>query len=159
MALAFKDWEVVCEALGRGVQDVILRKGGIHEGRAGFSFAHEEFYLFPTLFHGQGEMVRGDMIDVSVREKSKWEIGDLVEVRYFCRVKEAVTLTSWEDVVALEGRHVWRKELIRERFDWAGKGMDAGSIHVAFVETEVLAEPLELVYEKGMGGCRSWVEI
>ncbi|MDC0315120.1 DUF1802 family protein [bacterium] len=46
--IAFKEWDVVCEALESGRQKLILRKGGIHEGREGFSFAHEEFVLFPT---------------------------------------------------------------------------------------------------------------
>jgi len=51
--IGFKEWDVVCEAIGSGRQDVIFRKGGIHEGRDGFSFKHPEFYLFPTLFHAQ----------------------------------------------------------------------------------------------------------
>ena len=29
---------MVCEAMGRGVQSVILRKGGIAERRTGFAF-------------------------------------------------------------------------------------------------------------------------
>ena len=38
MSIAFKEWAIICEALGAGVQSIILRKGGIHEGREGFSF-------------------------------------------------------------------------------------------------------------------------
>ena len=58
MAIAFKEWESVCEALGSGQQAILLRKGGIHEGRAGFSFKHERFFLFPSRFHAQAEQVR-----------------------------------------------------------------------------------------------------
>ena len=50
---------MVCEALDRGHQTIILRKGGIHEGRAGFAFDHKEFFLFPTLFHEQEKHLRG----------------------------------------------------------------------------------------------------
>jgi len=50
-AMAFKEWAVVCAALGSGQQSLILRKGGIHEGRGGFRVAHPEFWLFPTGFH------------------------------------------------------------------------------------------------------------
>jgi hypothetical protein len=32
-SVGFKDWAIVCEALGRGRQSIILRKGGIGEGR------------------------------------------------------------------------------------------------------------------------------
>ena len=48
MSDAFKEWAVVCEALGDGRQSIILRKGGIAEGREGFAFAHGEFFLFPA---------------------------------------------------------------------------------------------------------------
>ena len=36
------------DALGRGEQIIILRKGGIHEGRGGFQVDQPEFWLFPT---------------------------------------------------------------------------------------------------------------
>ena len=48
---AFKEWAAVCEALATGRQSLILRKGGIHEGREGFRVEHREFWLFPTHFH------------------------------------------------------------------------------------------------------------
>ena len=37
---AFKEWAIVVDALGRGRQSVILRKGGIAEGRGGFRPEH-----------------------------------------------------------------------------------------------------------------------
>src|SRR4051794_2640193 len=48
---AFKEWAVICQALAEGRQSLIIRKGGIHEGRAGFRVEHEEFWLFPTYLH------------------------------------------------------------------------------------------------------------
>ena len=57
-SIGFKEWALVCEALGTGRQKIILRKGGIAEGRDGFSFQHREFFLFPTFFHEQLERVR-----------------------------------------------------------------------------------------------------
>ena len=53
MSVAFKEWALVCEALGNGRQSLILRKGGIAEGRDGFAFKHPNFFLFPTWFHEQ----------------------------------------------------------------------------------------------------------
>ena len=57
-SIGFKEWSLVCNALGHGTQSVILRKGGIAEGREGFSFRHREFFLFPTFFHEQIAKVR-----------------------------------------------------------------------------------------------------
>ncbi len=57
MRAAFKEWAVIVDALGRGAQSIILRKGGISEGRGGFKMEHPRFLLFPTLFHQQRESV------------------------------------------------------------------------------------------------------
>lgn len=153
--ITFKEWEVVCDAIKDGRQKLILRKGGIHEGREGFSFAHEEFLLFPTRFHAQGDHVTVP----GVVAKPEWQPGDEVVLDTRVMVTKAVTLTEWEDVAALEGQHIYKEELIRERFFWEGKGMAAGSIHVAYLEVEVLENPLVLEYGKKYGGCRSWVEV
>ena len=57
-SLGFKEWALVCAALGEGRQSVIIRKGGLAEGRDGFAFQHREFFLFPTFFHEQLARVR-----------------------------------------------------------------------------------------------------
>jgi len=49
--IAFKEWAVVVDALGRGEQVLILRKGGIREQRGEFHADHHEFWLFPTQYH------------------------------------------------------------------------------------------------------------
>ena len=153
--IAFKEWDIVCKALEEGRQSLILRKGGIHEGREGFSFAHDEFVLFPTRFHAQGDYVKIP----GVEAKPEWELGDKVVIESKVMVKRAVTLTDWNEVALLADQHIWTEETIRDRFFWEGKGMASGSIHVAFVEIEKLKDPLRFAYEKTHGGCRSWVDI
>lgn len=48
-SFGFKEWAVVCEALGRGQQCIVVRKGGIAEGREGFAFGIRNFF-FSRLF-------------------------------------------------------------------------------------------------------------
>ena len=55
---AFKEWHVIIEALGAGEQILILRKGGIAEGRLGFEVEAPRFWLFPTRFHAQLEKTK-----------------------------------------------------------------------------------------------------
>ncbi|MDB4618123.1 MAG: DUF1802 family protein [Akkermansiaceae bacterium] len=153
--IAFKEWDVICQELEEGRQSVILRKGGIHEGREGFSFAHEEFVLFPTRFHAQGDFVTV----TGVTTKPEWQIGEKVVITSKVKVTKAITLTDWDEVAALSDHHIWKEEVIRDRFFWEGKGMASGSIHVAYVEVEKLPKPIHLTYEKKYGGCRSWVEL
>jgi hypothetical protein len=153
-AIGYKEWEVVCDALGTGDQVILLRKGGIHEGRDGFSFKHERFFLFPTRFHAQGEQVRVPC-EVTGEE---WQPGDVVSVRYFCEAVWAKTLMDWDEVLRLQEDHIWNGELVRERFAWGEEG-EQGSIHCAMVRVARLAEPWEITYEKKHGGCRTWVEL
>src|SRR5687767_5493188 len=49
---SLKEWSNVIEALGRGEQIVLIRKGGLAD--SGFGVEAERFYLYPTYFH-QGE--------------------------------------------------------------------------------------------------------
>ncbi|GAA5482405.1 DUF1802 family protein [Haloferula sargassicola] len=155
MAKGFKEWQVVCDALASGRQAVILRKGGIHEGRAGFRFAEESFFLFPTRFHNQAQFVREGRTTVA----PEWEVGETVRIDHFCEVPWARTVTAWDEVAALAAEHIWTEETVRQRFDWEGKGMAAGSIHVALVRVFRMAAPWEFTYEKKYGGCRSWIEL
>ncbi len=155
MAKGFKEWQVVCDALASGRQSVILRKGGIHEGREGFAFAEKSFFLFPTRFHNQDQFVREGAVD----PQPEWEPGETVRITHHCQALWARTLTEWDKVAALEPYHIWTEETVRQRFDWEAKGIEAGSIHVALVRTRGLAEAWEFPYEKKYGGCRSWVEL
>ena len=153
--IAFKEWDIVCKALEEGRQSLILRKGGIHEGREGFSFAHDEFVLFPTRFHAQGDYVKIP----GVVTKPEWEVGDEVVINSKVKVKKAVTLTNWDEVALLADQHIWTEETIRDRFFWEGKGMASGSIHVAYVAVEKLKDSVRFNYAHKHRGCRSWVEI
>ena len=162
--IAFKEWQIVCKALASGRQTVILRKGGIHEGREGFAWKHEQFALFPTRFHAQEEGVRpADWAQIGDGERSElkeWQEGEVVPIRWQCQVVKAVTLNIWEDVHALQEQHIWTEEVVRERFDWEMKGMKGQSLHAAFVKVQPLPVELSVVYAKSChGGCRSWLDL
>lgn len=150
MSVAFKEWAVICDALGSGQQSIIIRKGGIAEGRAGFAFRHEEFFLFPTWFH---EQLASTTLPAGTALPE--EPGEEFEVRYAATVEWSGLLTDWEKVHRLSGLHVWQESVVQERFRYEG---DDG-VHVAFVRIFRLDPPVRLKMEKKYGGCRSWVEL
>ena len=153
--IGFKEWQVVCDALASGRQSILLRKGGIHEGRHGFSFAHESFFLFPTRFHAMADQVR----EGEVKVRPEWQPGDVIRITHHAEAVWAVTLTDWEQVAALESLHIYSEQTVRDRFDWEGKGMATGSIHLALVRVRELLMPWEFPYEARYGGCRSWLNL
>ena len=148
-SIGFKEWALVCEALGTGRQSIILRKGGIAEGREGFSFQHREFFLFPTFFHEQVERVRlaGGVLPKALPNE--------IEVRYFVKVDETRVLTDWEEVRALEPLHILDERVVRERFAYN----EAPGVHVAFVRVFELDRIWRFPDAKAYGGCRSWVPL
>ena len=148
-SVGFKEWALVCEALGRGEQTIIVRKGGIAEGREGFSFKHREFFLFPTFFHEQVEKVRGE-----TRALPEQRDGE-IEIRFSARVELTVTIASLDTAPSLEPFHILQPEVVRERFQYD----EAPGIHVAFVRVFRLAQPWSFPNARRYGGCRSWVEL
>ncbi|MDB6020423.1 MAG: hypothetical protein JWQ04_280 [Pedosphaera sp.] len=155
MRAAFKEWAVVVDALGRGEQIVILRKGGISEGRGGFKVAHPRFFLFPTLFHQQRESVvplaqaRYDMIAPG------FPPADRLRLEFFAEVALAEQLHSLEEAKALRGQHVWRDEVIAERFDWGREK----AIFALGVRIFRMTQAVELPMLPSYGGCKSWIEL
>jgi hypothetical protein len=147
--IGFKEWALVCNALGERKQSVIIRKGGIAEGRDGFAFRHREFFLFPTFFHEQVDRVR--LAKVELPEPRPGEI----EIRYFARVKETRVMTDWEEVRALEPLHILHESVVRERFECG----EAPGVHVAFVEVSRVEPVWHFPDARRYGGCRSWVEL
>ncbi|MEI6322253.1 MAG: DUF1802 family protein [bacterium] len=155
MAIAFKEWALVCEALGNGEQSILLRKGGIAEGGQGFGFEHNEFYLFPTWYHAQIEKVRSS--DCVLPEQSEHS----VVVSYTATVEWSGRVNDLKLVRRLADLHVLHESVIEERFAYdTGQGGESPlGIHVAFVRIYRLEPPVLLPMEQRFGGCRSWIEL
>ena len=155
MRAAFKEWAVVVDALGRGGQIIILRKGGISEGRGGFKMEHPQFLLFPTLFHQQRESVT-TAAQTRYDEIAPHFAGpDKMRLEFFAEAVVVKQLMSLADANSLRGQHVWREEVIAQRFDW---GRDK-SIFALAVRVFRLLQTVELPMRPEYGGCKSWIEL
>src|SRR6185503_19675716 len=111
MRTAFKEWAIVVDALGRGEQIIILRKGGIHEGKGGFQLEHPRFWLFPTLFHQQRESV---LLPAQKRYDAIAPLfgsPDKVRIEFLADVADWRKIDSLEQVQALRGQHIWSDEV------------------------------------------------
>ena len=146
-SIGFKEWSLVCNALGHGTQSVILRKGGIAEGREGFSFRRREFFLFPTFFHEQIGKVRIAAADIAAP-------GNTIAIRWYAKVERALRINSVAIAEALAPLHILSIEVVRERFGYKGDGLN-----VAFVRVFEISPVWVLQTEKRFAGCRSWVAL
>jgi hypothetical protein len=155
MRVAFKEWAIVVDALGRGDQILILRKGGIAEGKGGFQPEYPEFLLFPTSYHQQRESV------VASAQRRYDEIAatfpgpGVVRVEFLAKVMDWRKLDSLAAVERLRGQHVWRDEVVAQRFAW-GKQKN---LYALALRIHRLPQKIACSMRPSYGGCKSWVEL
>jgi len=122
----------VIDALGRGEQVILIRKGGIADPK--FGVEAERFYLYPTYFHQQQS------------EPS------LVTITHWCEVVTTWRVHAIEPLVplvviprdALEARYRFRPDQ---------------ALHVIGVRTSALRNPQTIHVKPEYLGCRSWVSV
>ncbi|MES2737690.1 MAG: DUF1802 family protein [Verrucomicrobiota bacterium] len=153
VSVGFKEWAYVCDSLVQGVQSLILRKGGIHEGRGGFEWKHRQFFLFPTWFHTQSERLTWSPEGATSFPPE--EERTLVEVDGFVTLEQVWKVTDWAQMEAIAPLHIWKEEIVKERFVYD----DESCLHVALVRAYKLPERWSFPYSKSYGGCRSWVNL
>jgi len=128
-SVGFKEWSLVCDALGRGRRSVILRKGGIAEGRGGFSFQIAKVRIAAADFPAPGSTIA---------------------IRWYARVEQALRINSLAIAEALAPLHILSPEVVRERFGYKGDGLN-----VAFVRVFEISPVWVLQNGKRFSGCRS----
>lgn len=151
-ACGFKEWSLVCEALGAGAQSLILRKGGIHEGRGGFFWKHDRFFLFPTQFHEQAMQFPWQGSSTGAEENGEDAPHSLT---LFAEVVFKQQLTAWDEVERLRPFHHWTTETIRERFDYT----ENSGISLAFLRVWTAEPAWTFPHQARFGGCRSWLDL
>ncbi len=150
---AFKEWAVVCTALASGRQTLILRKGGIHEGRDGFRIKHREFWLFPTGFHQQRDEVTPEawplLDDLQSRGAPRSH-----ELNLYAVVEDVQQMLDRSALARLSGWHVWSESAVEQRFHYRSPGLFALTVRVYRRST-----PFEIVDSPHFAGCKSWVDL
>jgi hypothetical protein len=152
--VAFKEWAVVVDALGRGEQVVIFRKGGIRETRGEFHVDHRSFWLFPTQFHETEASVIPSKRP-TVRELAAAPPKQDVPIEFFAVADPVVHITEGAWLSRLQGRHVWTEQVLQQRFAF---GREPG-LHALIVRVYRRDRPELLPLHENYNGCKSWVEL
>lgn len=155
MRIAFKEWAIVEDALATGRQIVIFRKGGISEGHGGFKPEHEQFLIFPTLFHQQRDSVLPEAQARYDQISAQFPPANILRIAHYCQIADWRRVETLEEAQRLNGHHIWRPEVIRDRFDWGREK----AIHALIVRVFKLPCPVELPMLPAYGGCKSWIEL
>ena len=129
---ALKEWSTVIDALGRGEQVILIRKGGIADPK--FGLEAERFYLYPTYFHQQ----QSEPTEVTIT--------------HWC---EVVRTWHTRDIEALAPLVVIPRDALEARYRFRPDQ----SLHVIGVRALALPQPHTIAVKPEYLGCKSWVSI
>src|SRR5260221_7747818 len=159
--IAFKEWAVVCGALATGRQTIILRKGGIDEGREGFRVKHDEFWLLPTRFHQDASQIVPDALPLWQQvQNSQGATGSAsvppgkFQIDLYAVVEEVFEVRELSVLQRLADEHILSKETIEQRFHYRHPGL-----FVLAVRIYQIPKSIEVNDSPYIAGCKSWVEL
>lgn len=151
-AVAFKEWEGVCEALERGLQAIILRKGGIDEGPRGFVPEYPLFWLYPTQVHQAEQGLR--VPELARTGRPAGVPAEEVELCALARVERVGRIERPEHLSALAEFHVWTAATVAKRFHYRQPGL-----WVLGVRVYHRPGPWRVAVTPEHAGCKTWVPL
>ena len=151
---AFKEWAVVCAALARGRQALILRKGGIAEDRGEFTVEHRRFWLYPTYVHQQADGITEEARLLLHEVERQRPAAGVLALSHWAEVTGIYHVKDEMPALMLGHLHVWSEETVRKRFAYRAPGLYVLSVRVYRApQAHEIADTAE--YQ----GCKSWVAL
>ena len=151
---ALKEWAIAVDALLSGDLIILIRKGGIREAKPGFAVLSDRAFLFPTYEHQSAGAMRAPW-GFQVTDAAVPMVGESIMLPGWVEITHQVALQGTDIVERLQPFHIWTDEWLTERLAWKPER----PAYVLCLRVHRFATPLQLMYEKRFGGCRSWVEL
>ncbi len=153
--MALKEWAVTVEAMAKGDQVLLLRKGGIHEDGKDFRVIHREFLFYPTYLHQKEDLLQPAYQPAFRKLLEQPQDNDRITFSYWARAEEVLEISEREKVDNLEPHHIWTTAYAQSKLHW--KPMLPMS--VLLLRIYKLEQPVTVPYLPEYGGCTSWVEV
>ena len=167
--IALKEWAVIVEALARGQQCLLLRKGGIADPDETFELAHREFFLFPTFEHQRREQIRPEfhpLFDEVVKRPPPAGPRAVVPPPLAAATGQVLlplyagVAGSWrvkksEALSGLERMHIWTRDFLATRLSYKPEIPTLAVL----VRAYRLHKPPTILNTPEYAGCKSWVPL
>ena len=153
--MALKEWAITCEAIGRGEQILLLRKGGIHEDGKDFRVIHREFLLYPTYEHQKADLLRPEHQPSLEALLEQPRDGKQITFTHYARAEEVLEVEDQGKVDDLAPHYIWTTDYAQSRLRW--KPMLP--LSVMLLRAYRLESPVTVPWIPEYSGCTSWVEI
>ena len=153
--MALKEWAITIEAMAKGDQVLLLRKGGIHEDGKDFRVVHREFLFYPTYLHQKEDLIQAAHQPALHRMLEQPQDFEKVTFSYWANAEEVLEISDQEKVNDLEPHYIWTTDYAQSRLHW--KPMLP--LSVLLLRVYKLGKPVTVQYLPEYGGCTSWVEV
>ena len=153
--MAFKEWAVVVQALGRGEQVLLLRKGGISEVGKHFRVEHDRFLLYPTLEHQKEDLLKTTHRESLAQLLAEGNEASAITFGCWAQVERTVELSEEEQLRSLSPFHIWSDDYAHSRLRWKPRH----PLTALVLRVYRLQSPGVVPYKPHFGGCRSWVDL
>ena len=155
-AVALKEWATVLEAMARGEQLVLIRKGGLIEPGGGFALAAPAFVFYPTFEHQAVNYLRPEFRryfeDASSRRRAP---EGRVRIDFAGAAVSSVQSADPSLIQRLEPFHVYNEAFVTQRLKW----QPDQPVTVVVVRVFRLPSPQVLTVAPRYAGCKSWVDL
>ena len=152
--VAFKEWSVAIQALDKGEQVLLIRKGGIREEGKHFRLVHEAFLPYPTYEHQQADLLKPRFAE-ELAPPEKRDPMTPVELTHYAEVHKAFPVSELAELEALGSYHIWSDAYAASRLRWKPKV----ALTAIVLRAYRLAQPYTLEIAPEYIGCRSWVSL
>ena len=153
--IALKEWAITVDAMARGDQVLLLRKGGIHEDGKDFRVIHREFLFYPTYLHQKENLIQPAHQPALRRMLEQPQDADKVSFSYWAKAEEVLEISDQKKVDDLGPHYIWTTAYAQSKLHW--KPMLP--LSVLLLRVYHLEQPVTVPYLPEYGGCTSWVEV
>lgn len=153
--VALKEWAVVVEAMARGSQCLLLRKGGVADPDETFELEHREFFLFPTFEHQKREQIRAEFQPLFDEVVAHPHPTGQVRLPLYAGVAGHWRVPSAEALRGLEATHLWTPEFLAMRLGYKPEIPTLALL----VRVYRLPKPPTVPNLPAYAGCKSWVPL
>jgi len=157
--LALKEWSIICNAMEKGKQTILLRKGGILEYKKGFEISQKLFLLYPTLEHQAAEYLQSNYLQeyqLLLKRNSSEIVQDKVNtIRIIARIEAMQEFQDHELLSKLEKYHIWNEKYVNMRMTYNPKK----PMNALLLRIYKLSQPISIDVNPEWAGCKSWIDI
>ena len=152
--IGLKEWSVTSRALSQGEQIFMLRKGGIREDTRHFKIEHNQFLLYPGVFHEGTSLLKPKYHSLTSGAANE-DFNENITLSVFCQLIETIDISHENQVNALDPFHIWSKSFPAKRFKWK----PSQPLKLMIVRAYRLNPAMKIPVIPAYKGCKSWIEL